>query len=114
MKRNRILRILLVVLLPIVLTACNIPKKENVLVLEKTVVPDYDFPELPVLEYYYPADVDAVQDSVDKGTAEDEWVVPGSYLRALDAYFELIIDLEEQYRIDKEEYDGRIYEQTEQ
>lgn len=111
MKQNRILRILLVALLPIVLIACNIPKKEDVIILEKTVVPDYYFPELPSIDYYYPLDIETVQDSIEKGTADDEWVVPGSYLRALDAYFELIIDLEEQYKIDKEEYDGRIYQQ---
>lgn len=36
----------------------------------------------------------------------DYWIVPGSYLKALDAYFEQIVDLELKYNVDKETYNG--------
>lgn len=64
-------------------------------------VPELDFPEIPILEYAYPATPEAVAQS----TNEDEWVVPGKYIKALDVYFELIWQTERLYLIDKDCYE---------
>ena len=82
------------------LSACKSLEVENP--KQQIVIPDYEFPEIPLLPYYYPATPEAVEVS-DK---DDEWVVPGSFLKELDVYFELIYDLELQYDIDKETYNG--------
>lgn len=99
MKRTKNLLISLLLLLSLALIACKSLEVENP---KQLVIPDYDFPEIPLLPYYYYATPEAVEVS-DK---DDEWVVPGSFLKALDVYFELIYDLELKYNIDKEMYNG--------
>ena len=102
MKQSRIWQRLLLVLLMIVLIGCNTLKKgesQNPQAI-KTVIPEYAFPEIPTLPY-------AVRYWTDDVPMEaDYWIVPGSYLKALDAYFEQITDLELKYEIDKETYNG--------
>lgn len=100
MKQSKIWQILLLVLLMIVLIGCNTLKKGENQNQPKTVVPEYSFPEIPTMPY-------AVRYWTDDVPMEaDYWIVPGSYLKALDAYFEQITDLELKYAIDKETYNG--------
>lgn len=101
MKQNRIWQILRLALLMLVLIGCNTLKKgesQNPQVVVKTIVPEYKFPQIPTLPY-------AVRYWTEETPIEaDYWIVPGSYLKALDAYFEQITDLELKYTIDKETY----------
>jgi hypothetical protein len=87
----------------IVLIGCNTLKREEnqkPQTVIKTVIPEYTFPEIPELPY-------AVRYFSDETPIEaDYWIVPGSYLKALDAYFEQIVDLELKYDVDKEIYNG--------
>ena len=103
MKQSKILQILLLVLLMIVLIGCNTLKrgeKQNPQVVVKTIVPEYEFPQIPTLPY-------ALRYFSDETPIEaDYWIVPGSFLKALDAYFEQITDLELKYEIDVETYNG--------
>ena len=99
MKQSKIWQILLLILLIIVLTGCNTLKKEENQKV-KIVVPEYEFPQIPTLPY-------AVRYWTENTPIEaDYWIVPGSYLKALDAYFEQITDLELKYEIDVETYNG--------
>ena len=103
MKQSKIWQILLLVLLMTVLIGCNTLKrgeKQNPQIVVKTIVPEYDFPQIPTLPY-------AVRYWTEEIPIEaDYWIVPGSYLKAVDAYFEYMIDLELKYEIDVETYNG--------
>lgn len=103
MKQSKIWQILLLVLLMTVLIGCNTLKKgekQNPQIVVKTIVPEYEFPQIPTLPY-------AVRYWTEETPIEaDYWIVPGSFLKALDAYFEQITDLELKYEIDVETYNG--------
>lgn len=60
--------------------------------ITRTVVPDYDFPDIPE----FPMDIEKLPDG--------RYAINGEYFKTLDIYFTLIEALEAEYNIDKELY----------
>ena len=102
MKQKVISLILLVLLLSPVLITCKSLERQDEPEVQVR-VPNLNFPDIPVLPYFYFATPEAVAESEEP----DEWVVPGSYLKALDIYFELIWKTEQLYLLDKDYYENR-------
>ena len=60
--------------------------------ITKTVVPDYNFPDIPE----FPMDIEKLPDG--------RYAINSEYFKSLDVYFTLMEALEAEYNIDKELY----------